>query len=205
MLDLRLYDTTGIQVAQKLLEQHPQCQILFVSGFPSYVSDVYDVPHLVLILKDQLKAQLPKHLMRAVRRLGEDRSLTLVTSEGVYHLSPEDIMYLERLGRATNVVLQNGSIILCREMLKEIMQRLPEPRFCFCHTSYVVNLQHVTAHQRTEFQLRDGVTIPVSRANATHSKSDFFNYLRLEEGQHRDYKSQQGRDYCSQRENGRGR
>ena len=105
ILDIRFPGFSGIELAKWLLGRNPLCQILFVSSFPTYVSDVYDVPHLVMILKDQIQAQLPKYLRRAVQNLWASGSVKLVSADTVRVYAAAQIVCLERNGRVTRVTM----------------------------------------------------------------------------------------------------
>ena len=181
ILDIRFPGFNGIQLARWLLIRNPLCQILFVSSFPTYVSDVYDVPHLVMILKDQIQAQLPKYLRRAVQNLWASGSVKLASAGVVRVFDAAKIVCLERNGRVTEVTMQDGEVITCADKLSSLQLQLPAERFCRCHASYIVNLQYVTEHRRGRFTLSTGAVVPISRANVEQSREEFMRYLRLME------------------------
>ena len=82
VLDIVLKQDNGISLARSIVEKFPECQIIFVSGYPQYVSDVYDVPHLGMVLKEQLENQLPKFLLRAASVLdsAQEETLTVLSN-----------------------------------------------------------------------------------------------------------------------------
>jgi len=181
ILDIRFPGFSGIELAKWLLGRNPLCQILFVSSFPTYVSDVYDVPHLVMILKDQLQAQLPKYLRRAVQNLWTSGSVKLVSADTVRVFAAAQIVCLERNGRVTEVTMRDGETVTCADKLSDLQRQLPAECFCRCHASFLVNLQYVAEHRRDRFTLRTGAVVPISRANAEQSREKFMRYLRLME------------------------
>ena len=53
VLVIQMPEENGIELSRKIQERNPACSIIFVS-------DVYEVPHLCMVLKEQLAVQLPK-------------------------------------------------------------------------------------------------------------------------------------------------
>ena len=98
VLDIVLKQDNGISLARSIVEKFPECQIIFVSGYPQYVSDVYDVPHMGMVLKEQLENQLPKFLLRAASVLDSAReeTLTVLSNRVPLQLRLSGIVYLER-------------------------------------------------------------------------------------------------------------
>ena len=54
LLDICMPDSSGIELAQRLHEKLPRCQVIFVSSFLDYATSVYDVEHVYFILKSQM-------------------------------------------------------------------------------------------------------------------------------------------------------
>ena len=110
VLDIVLKQDNGISLARSIVEKFPECQIIFVSGYPQYVSDVYDVPHLGMVLKEQLENQLPKFLLRAASVLDSAReeTLTVLSNRVPLQLRLSGIVYLERKDHITYLHLLSG-------------------------------------------------------------------------------------------------
>lgn len=176
LLDIQLADGNGIDLARKIAEVNPECHILFVSGYVCYVSDVYDVPHLCLVLKDQLQLQLPRFLRRAaeetVRR--KDSVLTVKVNGESIRLNIAQIRFLEQRGHITYINLVNAQQLQVREKLAELSQT---PELLRCHVSYAVNLRWVECMLDRDFLMHGGERVPISRANAKNAKAAFYRYL----------------------------
>ncbi len=180
VMDIQFPQCSGIDIARTLVAQNPLCRLIFVSGFPRYVSDVYDVPHMCLILKDQLEKQLPKFLLRAAEEATTRTAKTLsVRIKGEMEELPVcDICYLERREHITFIHLQSGRCLQTREKLDAILSRASAWQLCRCHISFVVNLQWVESMQKRDFVMQSGQTVPISRVNMRSAKESFFRYLR---------------------------
>lgn len=179
VLDIQLPENSGIALARALIAQNPECRVIFVSGYVCYVSEVYDVPHMCLILKDQLEEQLPRFLERAAAAAAMQAGQTLVLQENAVKDSLPlcDIAYLERQGHWTYITLCGGRQYRTREKLDDLLQRINCPDFCRCHISYIINLQQVKALQCRQALMANGDAIPISRPHIRNVQETFFRYL----------------------------
>lgn len=180
VLDIQLPEQNGIDLARAIAIRNPECHIIFVSGFVQYVSDVYEVPHFCMVLKDQMHQQLPKYLLRAADKLNaqEAQQLTIKSKGLEQKLDWSLVRYLERRGHVTYINLKNGEKMQTREKLDDVLKRAPNRNICRCHISYAVNLQWVANMGDREFSLCDGEKIPISRTNKHTVREAFFRHLK---------------------------
>ena len=82
LLDICMPDSSGIELAQRLHEKLPRCQVIFVSSFLDYATSVYDVEHVYFILKSQMAQRLGPALRRAMDALGAVRADLLLERDG---------------------------------------------------------------------------------------------------------------------------
>ena len=190
LLDMQFPDQDGVSIAQDLLQKNPLCQIIFVSGFLTSVSPAYDVPHLAMILKDQLDEHLRHFLLRAASLVDQSKETTLQISAKKEQLSLQltDISAIERIGHWTyfHRIDEDSTVPLSkktrtREKLSDLLERIGNPQFCRCHISYVINLQNVQTLQKHDFVMRIGngqtMLIPISRFYETACQDAFFQHL----------------------------
>ena len=175
VLDIELPEKSGIELATAILESSPHCRVLFVSGYVRYVSDVYDAPHVCMILKDQLEHQLPKFLLRSAAFALAEAGVHLALKDG--NIPVADICYMERQGHWTYIHLHDCSQKRTREKLDELLCRIGNPAFCRCHISYVVHLSYVKTMTPQQITLQNQQVLPVSRPNRMAVKTAFFQYL----------------------------
>ena len=175
VLDIELPQSDGITLAGDILRRAPACQVLFVSGYVRYVSDVYEVPHICLILKDQLDQQLPKFLLRAAASAVSNAGKKLMLKD--FPLSVADISYMERQGHWTHIHLCDGTPHRTRDKLSDLTQRAANPALCRCHISYVIHLAQVKVLENSQLTLESGQVIPISRPYRKMLRNAFFQYL----------------------------
>lgn len=179
VLDVQLINTNGIQLAQEILVQNPNCRILFISGYVSVVSDVYDVPHFCFILKDQLEDNLPKFLMRAADMTAQDAGMEIKIKlwKEIRSLPLSQILFMERRGHWTYITMADGTVLDAREKLSSLLSRIGSSDFIRSHISYIVNMSHVSSLEGRTLQLKNGQQIPVSLPHEQEVRSAFFRHL----------------------------
>lgn len=180
ILDIQLDQENGIEVAKTIRLRNPECRLIFVTGYVDYVSDVYEIPHLCLILKNQLEIQLPRFLPRAAADALHLSTETLqISSRGQKIRIPlVRICSMERQGHTTILTLQNSDTLQTREKLDVLMKRCAESSLLRCHVSYVVNFRHVSAIEENCFRMENGIQIPISRIYYKTVRAAFFRYLQ---------------------------
>lgn len=180
VLDIELGDENGILLARRLLDQNPECHIVFVSGYPRYVSDVYDVPHIGMVLKDQLEIQLPKFLLRAAESVQacREQTLSVPVNRSVLRLNLSGIRYLERKEHITFVYLASGQEIRTRKKLGELLSQPCCGSLCRCHVSFAVNLRYVVDMQGRNFVLTTGELIPISRVYLHNARTSYYAFIQ---------------------------
>lgn len=180
VLDIQLPGQNGIELAKAITLRNPECHIIFVTGYIQYVSDVYEVPHFCMVLKDQMSIQLSKYLHRAADSLCTQKAKQLtIKSKGLEQkIDWSLVRFLERRGHITYINLKNGEELQTREKLDDLLKRAFNRNICRCHISYAVNLQWVAHMNDHEFSLHNGEKIPISRANKHAVKESFFRYLK---------------------------
>lgn len=69
LLDIELGDISGIDIAKTINELSPDCQIIFITGYLNYASEVYTANHLYLVHKNELERYLPLAMSKAIEIL----------------------------------------------------------------------------------------------------------------------------------------
>ena len=174
-LDIELEDKSisGIDLGQMINSRNPQTQLIFISQYLEYASDVYSTKHTYFINKNRLNDYLADALHAALKNLatGRKQYLTFKVKQTQLRIPADDILYLERNLRETFIYTGNKTYTT-RDKLSELQQQLPSFFVC-CHRSFLVNLHAVTSLHHAEIILNNGQGIPVSRAHYDDTKKAF--------------------------------
>lgn len=176
ILAVQMKDKSGIDVAREILDIHPGCCILFISGQEESVSAVYQVPHTALVMKQELEKWLPFYLERAagVVALEAGQTLTIQDGKSLTRVPLSEIMYIERIRHWTYIIKLDGQKLRTREKLDDLILRIGNPEFCRCHMSYIVNIHHVCDLKKNDFALPDQNLIPISRSYEKQARGAYY-------------------------------
>ena len=179
-IDIELDDNHGVDLACQMIEQWPDCQIVFLTKELSGVLTVYQVRHLCVVLKEQLEKRLSGIMDIAMQKLRSLKQRIVFKIHGKAHLilAPEEIVWLERDKRITRIVSSRGEFIT-NEKLSQLIERLPMIDFVRCHNSYIVYIPAVKVYEKDMFIMRDGKTIIISRGYEEKTKKAYERWERL--------------------------
>lgn len=162
LLDIEMPGMNGIELAKAVRRENAAVQIVFVTGYYEYFSDGFDVSALHYLLKPLDEGKLCAVLERAVNQLAyRQRSVLLSTPEGDFKVPLADILYAEAQNVYVIVHTKNGNY-RARMSLAAFSESLDET-FFKVHRSYIAGLKYVRKILRTEIEMVNGETIPISR------------------------------------------
>ena len=180
LLDIELGDTdsgNGIAVAKKINEKWPDCEIIYVTNYLLYATDVYETGHVYFVLKDQFEDRLYA-VINKVRQTYNAKKKNIIFSvinKGIINLSPDEIIYFERDKRITKVITDDG-IYEVWDSMNKIMEKLPLKEFVRCHNSYIVHLNAVKKLDKTQFVMKNNDKIGISRSYLKHAKDAYMSW-----------------------------
>lgn len=179
LLDIEMGKKSGIELARQVREENKQVQIVFVTGFPDFAMEGYEVAALHYLMKPLDKEKLSKVLDRAIGQLGRtERTLLLPVDGGLQRIPAEEIFMVEAF--AHSVVITTGKDrILVHMPISELERQLGED-FVRCHRSYIAGIAHIKRILRNGVELDNGITVPLSRGNCRSVNQAFIRYYTEE-------------------------
>ncbi len=121
---------------------------------------------------DDLKAENRLHQERidelsrnAVNLQKAETELVFKTDYKKVHIKPDSILYIEGMGEYLKIYYLDAMTPLVVLMsMKRILEQLPDDRFTRVHKSYIVNLNHVASHSRTQITVENGTVLPIGES-----------------------------------------
>lgn len=171
-LDIELKKENGLKIAKDVNQKWSKCQIVYLTNYLSYATEVYDTKHIYFVMKEQFALRIGTVFEKISRELEQHKRQLRFIHKGnqMICLEPEEIYYFERNKRKTILETVWGSFELYDRM-DDLMKRLPSGEFVRCHNSYIVYLPNVKKIQKDVFLMRNGAQITVSRGYAKETKA----------------------------------
>lgn len=163
-IELKGLEISGIELSKRIHQMHPLTQIIFITQYEEYCSDVYEEKHVYFIHKPKMDMYMPKALETAIKALkAEEKNFLYINYKRKESYVPiHDILYLERNKRETTIYCA-GEPMKCykaKEKLSELVERLGK-NFVVCHRSYAVNVSKITGFEKRRVRIVGGMTIPI--------------------------------------------
>lgn len=191
-LDIRMPGLSGLQVVEALADADPAPAVVFTTAFDQYAVTAFELDAVDYLLKPFGRERFLKAVERArgvvSQRQGAaalSRARHALSASGLEALGdrifvregnavvPVVVAEIERIEGQDDYAMLHacGRRHLVSLRLHALETRLPNPPFVRVHRSHLVNLDHVrrlvaTGDGRLEVSMRNGATVPVSRARA---------------------------------------
>ena len=175
MLDIQMNGMNGVELARTIRQNDNTIQIVFITGYPDFMAQGYDVAALHYLLKPLQKSKLFEVLDKAVAHLQTvPRTILIPKSGGTIRIKADEIIYAEVISHTTVLNLTNGTEEF--QMRISDMELLLGEGFFRCHRSYIVSMKYVRRVTRTAMVLEDGREIPLSRNLYDKANQAFIDY-----------------------------
>jgi DNA-binding LytR/AlgR family response regulator len=175
LLDIQMKGMDGVALARKIRRDNDQTQIIFITGYPDFIAEGYDVSALHYLLKPVKEEKLREVLDRAASRIEKSpRMITFPKTGGAVRIAADDIVLVEVFSHTVVVEYLGGK--------EEFQMRLSDAEellgdgFFKCHRSYIVAMKYVRRVTKAAVILTDGRQIPLSRKLYDTANQAFINY-----------------------------
>lgn len=162
LLDIEMPGMDGVGLAKKLRETDRTSEILFITGFPDFMQEGYEVGAIHYLLKPVKEEKLFEVLDRAADRLLRvPRYLFLSSGRESERVLFDDILYAESDGHYVRFHTRTGEKRL-RATIPEAEILLGEDFFRVSR-SYLAPLRLIKAVSHVAVTLEDGTVLPLGR------------------------------------------
>ena len=175
LLDIEMDGMDGVSLAENIRKTDSDLKIIFITGYPEFVSRGYDVGALHYLLKPITAEKLFPVLDRALLATQKQSSYVLLKNEnGSFRIDTSKIVCAEAFSHSLHVTTLDGEFDISKT-LSEFASELGK-NFVRSHRSYLVGLAHIARLSKNDITLDNGKTIPISRNSAAEVHRAFVNY-----------------------------
>ncbi|MBR4867486.1 MAG: response regulator transcription factor [Clostridia bacterium] len=165
LLDIEMAEMNGVELAKTVRRDNEVVQMVFITGFPDFVAEGYDVSALHYLMKPVSPEKLEGVLDKGYAALQKNEKQLLVTFDRNTELVPlRRINYIEAQKQYVLIHTQNGEYRM-KASLGDVEGQLDE-YFFKCQRSFVVNLREVLRINPDHVVLKNGDQVPISRGMA---------------------------------------
>lgn len=165
-LDIAMGGIDGMEAAREIRKFDQNVCIIFITTMYQYAIDGYAVRAFGFIKKPVSAAELSHELTCALAQIKNNRAreqFITIKSDGMLHrLSISRISFCEVRNHQIYIMM-DGEQFQYRDSMSELEDRLSPLGFFRCHSSYIVNGEHIVKIEQTQLTLKDGSIIPISQ------------------------------------------
>lgn len=179
LLDIEMNGMNGIETMHILEDISTIKNILFVSGYSSYIHDSFGTKTKGFVCKPIEYNRLKKEIEKTIQYINKstNKHIIEICTDGNHILiDTENIMYIQGEGRYVQLVTNTASYLVT-ENIKVWENKLSISNIQRVHKSYIVNYKYVSNIVGTELMLNNNLNIPIGRKYYKQVKEQFREHL----------------------------
>lgn len=176
-LDIEMDKMNGVELAKRIRESQGDMQIVFVTGYPDFIAEGYEVSALHYLMKPVKREKLFEVLDRAATaRQKGTRYVLLPDGKELLRLAAEKIRYAESDGHY--VLLHTTEEDYRLRITVPALETLLGEGFCRVSRGFVAGLGHVRRVSKTAVLLDDGTELLLGKGTYDKVSRALIEYLR---------------------------
>ena len=181
ILDIEMGKMNGVELAKELRKANGDLQIVFVTGFPDFISEGYEVDAVHYLMKPLQKERFFGAMEKAAAHLKKAEPVIILKDSGeMTRIVLKNIYYVEAFSHSCILHTTDGNIeykISISSLEKELGDG-----FVRVHRSCLVNIDRIKKIVKTEVLLDNGETVPLSRRKYNEVNLAFIEHFRGKAG-----------------------
>ena len=189
LLDILMPELNGIELARTLRRAGCGGAIVFLTHSREHAFEAFSVRAYDYLLKPVAADALFRALDEVADRLaaGVREPLAVPTPLGELHVAPSELVCVEVTGHVFHYHLADGRTLRTKVMRitfeEAAASLLADGGFLRPHQSFVISAAHVRRLAPREFEMDNGMLVPISRARFSQIKAEYLAYLEHSLGQ----------------------
>ena len=152
--------------------------LVFLDIYMGNENGVDTAEALHYLVKPYTDADLAALFNEVIKRLpADDRYIEVNAAGGTVRLRFQDILYAEHYQHQIYVYSADGERYVTRRTFRKFTAALADGRFFLCSRGVLVSMEHAEDFDGTDFILKGGKRVPVSRDLAKTARTAFGDYL----------------------------
>lgn len=178
LLDYQMGELNGLDAARKLRSRNAGCTIIFMTSYPHFVYEAFEVNAFRFYEKPVKPSMLYAAFDDYFKMYGNDYPILLQHNRETIPVDTKDIVFLEAMNKCCIVHLANNYMIVAKTMAV-ISKLLPRNHFYKVNRSYIINFNYIKKYNNDDIIFKNGTQVHVSRNYLTAFKVAYREYSDL--------------------------
>ncbi len=177
VLDVEMPNIDGIKLGEALRKRNKQIVLIYLTAHSQYLDSALDLNAARFFEKPIDKVRFFNGIDNALERIDNSTiSFYIRDDKSQVRITAESIVYIEIERRKTKIITDDREYHTTYT-LDYFKNRLVSSVFAQPHKSYIVNLNRISAYERTGIVLDGKYKIPVSRSKQTEFHTAFIRFM----------------------------
>lgn len=170
-LDINMPGISGISFAKSI---NRSIKIIFTTAYREFAVDGFNLHAVDYLLKpisferllDALNNFSEIHRKSANSTIKEETQPSFIfirVDRRMLKLIFDEILFIESLSDYLKIHLQNNEVVVLRETITNIADKMPSIQFLRIHRSFIINIKEVVSYNNEEIVIKDK-SLPISRS-----------------------------------------
>ncbi len=177
VLDYQLGSTNGLTVAKELRKRTVLSSIIFLTSYPNFMIDAFEVNTFRFLLKPIDKSKFFKAIDDYIKIVDANYPITIIQNKELKKINSNEICYIEADGKYSNIHLSD-KIMHCSKTLAGVTKLLPAYCFVKTHRAFVVNLHYIKSYSSDTVYLSNGESAFLSKNYQKSFQTSYMNFLK---------------------------
>lgn len=177
-LDIEIADESGIQLAEQIRQVNQYAPVIFMTSYPKYAIDVFDVNTFDFLLKPMTFENFKKVIYKVSDYIFVSKTnFVFMHNKNQYAVPYQNIIYIEKIKRKAYIHINSEHMYECNMTMEEIINKLSTDMFVKINRGCVVNLAMIDEIVREKIHLKNGETLYIARDCKMLVKEKHLNYF----------------------------
>ncbi len=175
-LDYQMKQLDGMQTARQLRKRNCLCTIVFITNYPQFVFEAFEVNTFRFFVKPLQKEKLFAMIDAYRKTIRQFNPFLIKVNDELKTFNSKDVMYLEAAGKYCIIRMTNQTL-QCSKTLSEVLTLMPVHYFYRIHRSYAVNLCHIQTIRKNEVLFSNKERAKISREHEAAFKKVYSDFI----------------------------
>ncbi len=176
-LDYQMPGIDGMEAARQLRSRNCTCSIVFVTSYPSFVLESFEVQPYRFFVKPVSQADIDGLLTAFISQQRKLAPLIVINEGERAVVQAKDVLYLEGAGKYCTIRTARETYSSSKT-LAQVHELLPQHCFYRSHKSYVVNLYSIQSLENGTIILTNGEAVQIGRNKLAEFKRIYKQFVK---------------------------